>query len=76
MYFGKDVICVLPTGYGKSLIFHLVSMLLFAKYKHASSREHLRNTSIAVVNSLMSNDGVMGVCGIAMLMSYFNAVMR
>ena len=25
--------CVLPTGYGKSLIFHLLPMLLFAKYK-------------------------------------------
>ncbi|XP_028403994.1 ATP-dependent DNA helicase Q-like SIM [Dendronephthya gigantea] len=24
--------CVLPTGYGKSLIFHLLPMLLFAKY--------------------------------------------
>ena len=32
VYFGKDVICVLPTGYGKSLIFHLLPMLLFAKF--------------------------------------------
>ena len=28
--------CVLPTGYGKSLIFHLLSMLLFAKYNLGS----------------------------------------
>ena len=33
MYFQKDVVCVLPTGYGKSLIFHLLPMLLFAKFK-------------------------------------------
>ena len=29
----KDVMCVLPTGFGKPLIFHLVLMLLFAKGK-------------------------------------------
>ena len=33
VYFEKDVICVLPTGYGKSLIFQLLPMLLFAKFK-------------------------------------------
>ena len=33
IYLGKDVICVLPTGYGKSLIFHLLPMLLFTKFK-------------------------------------------
>ena len=27
----EDVICILPTGYGKSLIFHLTPMLMFAK---------------------------------------------
>ena len=32
-YLEKDVMCVLPTGYGKSLIFHLLPMLIFAKYK-------------------------------------------
>ncbi len=32
MYCQRDVMCVLPTGYGKSLIFHLLPMLLFAKY--------------------------------------------
>ena len=32
-YLQNDVMCVLPTGYGKSLIFHLLPMLLFAKYK-------------------------------------------
>ena len=31
LYFKRDVICVLCTGYGKSLIFHLLLVLLFAK---------------------------------------------
>ena len=33
LYLQNDVMCVLPTGYGKSLIFHLLPMLLFAKSK-------------------------------------------
>ena len=33
IFLQKDVLCVLPTGYGKSLIFHLAPMLLFAKGK-------------------------------------------
>ena len=33
IFLQNDVLCVLPTGYGKSLIFHLVPMLLFAKGK-------------------------------------------
>ena len=36
IFLQKDVMCVLPTGYGKSLIFHLVPMLLFAKGKIGS----------------------------------------
>ena len=31
IFLQNDVLCVLPTGYGKSLIFHLAPMLLFAK---------------------------------------------
>lgn len=31
IYLRKDVICILPTGYGKSLIFHLTPMLMFAR---------------------------------------------
>ena len=37
LYHNKDVVCVLPTGYGKSLIFHLLPMLLFAKYNLGSN---------------------------------------
>ena len=31
MYLQNDVMCVLPTGSGKSLVFHLLPMLLFAR---------------------------------------------
>ena len=33
VFLKNDVMCCLPTGYGKSLIFHLLPMLLFAKIK-------------------------------------------
>ena len=31
LFLGLDVVAILPTGYGKSLIFHLLPLLLFAK---------------------------------------------
>ena len=31
VYLKNDVLCVLPTGYGKSLVFHLIPALMFAK---------------------------------------------
>ena len=31
IFIGKDVLVVLPTGYGKALIFHLLPVLLFCK---------------------------------------------
>jgi superfamily II DNA helicase RecQ len=63
VFFQKDVMCVLPTGYGKSLIFHLMPMLLFAKRKlHGDSFGGISsedvNTIVIVIsplNSLMSN---------------------
>ena len=36
LYLKEDLMCVLPTGYGKSLIFHLLPMLLFVKYNLGS----------------------------------------
>ena len=68
VYMQNDVMCVLPTGYGKSLIFHLLPMLLFAKFKLRGDllRDWKLNgicttvvNSIVIVvsplNSLMSN---------------------
>jgi superfamily II DNA helicase RecQ len=64
VYLEKDVLCVLPTGYGKSLIFQLLPMLLFAKstlYNNVSLRGISTGAvkSIIIVvsplNSLMSN---------------------
>ena len=35
VYSGRDVVAVLPTGYGKSIIFHLLTALLFEKVNSA-----------------------------------------
>ena len=78
LYLQQDVMCVLPTGYGKSLIFHLLPMLLFAKLKLQGDlllgwrSKGISTTlvdSIVVVvsplNSLMSNQiSRLGVSGI------------
>ena len=58
VYLDKDVMCVLPTGYGKSLIFHLLPMLLFAKHKLHSDvfggwKSNLESISTAVVDSIV-----------------------
>ena len=55
-YLEKDVMCVLQTGYGKSLIFHLLSMLLFAEHKLRSDvllGWRWRSISTAVVYSIV-----------------------
>ena len=62
-YLKKDVMCVLPTGYGKSLIFHLLPMLIFAKYKmrndvllgwRSKAISTVVNTIVIVVSPLIS----------------------
>ena len=58
VYLQKDVLCVLPTGYGKSLIFHVLPMLLFAKVKiktHGNLQYGWRSMSLTtvVVNSIV-----------------------
>ena len=47
IYLGKDVLCVLPTGYGNSLIFHLLPLLLFFKRVYAE-----QPLEIKLVNSV------------------------
>ena len=56
VYMQNDVMCVLPTGYGKSLIFHLLPMLLFAKLKLRGDLLRdwkLNGICTTVVNSIM-----------------------
>ena len=63
IYLGKDVPCVLPTGYGKSLIFHLLLMLLF--YKGVYAEQQL--VIVLIVNS---------VPAIVIVISPLNALMH
>ena len=54
LYMQKDVMCVLPTGYGKSLIFHLLPLLLYAKFKLQSDLLcNVKRVSAAAVNSIV-----------------------
>ena len=50
-YRGKDLLAVLPTGYGKSLIFHLLSSLFGEKNRRS---EVLRKPVIVVISPLNS----------------------
>ena len=60
IFLNLDILVVLPTGYGKSLIFYLLPALLYAK-KHGvpKRREQVNISSIIVVvsplNALMTN---------------------
>ena len=52
IYLQTDVMCVLPTGYGKSLIFHLLPMMMFAKFKLRAG-QFQRGFSAAVVDPIV-----------------------
>ena len=60
IYFGRDVVAVLPTGYGKSLIFHLLPSLL-----------HVRITSTSKIVQTTSP-----VCPIIIVVSPLNALIK
>ena len=45
---GKDVLCVMPTGYGKSLIFHLLPVLEYFKRVYSTGQE----LEMGLVNSV------------------------
>ena len=64
IYLNKDVICVLPTGYEKSLIFHMLHMLpmlllakgkigsdFFREWKSKDTAEYEENNPIVIVVS-------------------------
>ena len=53
VFLNFDILAVLPTGYGKSLIFYLLPALLYAK-KHGVSKSKVKISSIIVVVSLLN----------------------
>ena len=53
IYLQTDVMCVLPTGYGKSLIFPLLPMMMFAKFK-LQAGQFQRGFSVALVDAIVS----------------------
>ena len=59
IYSGRDVIAVLPTGYGKSIIFYLLPGLFFEKMNSQSTQTELPFHPVIVVvsplNSLISD---------------------
>ena len=54
IYSGRDTVGVLPTGYGKSIIFHLLPRLFFDKISSKSSSSSLLNAVVVVVSPLNS----------------------
>ena len=54
-YCGKDVLAVLPTGYGKSVVFHLLSSLLAEKKKQSGLPQKTVVLVIFPLNSLIQD---------------------
>ena len=51
-YLGKDVVCVLPTGYGKSLVFHLLPSLMFARNRSRETQiEFLKTWKLSGIST-------------------------
>ena len=59
IYLGRDTVGVLPTGYGKSIIFHLLQGLFFDKINSQSTSSSSSSHPVVVVvsplNSLISD---------------------
>ena len=55
VYHGKDLLAVLPTGYGKSLIFHLLSSLIAEKNRRTDVLEKPAIIVISPLNSLIND---------------------
>ena len=52
VYNGRDLVAVLPTGYGKSMIFHLLPALLYDKERSESRNSALLRPIVIVVSPL------------------------
>ena len=55
VYHGKDLLAVLPTGYGKSLVFHLLSSLIAEKNRRTDVLEKPVIIVISPLNSLIND---------------------
>ena len=54
IFLKKDVLFVLPTGYGKSLVFHILPALLFARDNSESLVDwHAKRISLSQVNQIV-----------------------
>lgn len=54
IFLGKDVLAILPTGYGKSLVFHLLPPLLTHKYKQqTSTKESLQGMNKEILRKII-----------------------
>ena len=52
VYNGRDLVAALPTGYGKSMIFHLLPALLYDKERSESRNSALLRPIVIVVSPL------------------------
>ena len=52
VYNGRDLVAVLPTGYGKSMISHLLPALLYDKERSESRNSALLRPIVIVVSPL------------------------
>ena len=57
IYHGRDVVGVLPTGYGKSIIFHLLPSLFLEKinYEHGAAAAHPVVIVVSPLNALIKD---------------------
>ena len=52
VYNGRDLVAVFPTGYGKSMIFHLLSALLYDKGRSEARNSAILRPIVIVVSPL------------------------
>ena len=55
IYHGRDVVAVLPTGYGKSVIFHLLPSLFLDKINYERGAAHPVVIVVSPLNALIKD---------------------